>query len=29
MWDKVIAATPDEPFAMPGPNREELLALLA
>ncbi len=29
MWDKVVAATPAEPFQMPGPNRDELLALLA
>ena len=29
LWDKVVAAAPDEPMVMPGPNREELLALLA
>ena len=29
LWDKVVAAAPDEPFAMPGPTRDELLALLA
>jgi hypothetical protein len=29
LWDKVDAAAPVEPFAMPGPTREELLALLA
>jgi 2-polyprenyl-6-methoxyphenol hydroxylase-like FAD-dependent oxidoreductase len=29
LWDKVLAAAPDEPMAMPGPTREELLALLA
>ena len=29
LWDKVEAAVPDEPVATPGPNREELLALLA
>ncbi|HLM17759.1 MAG TPA: FAD-dependent oxidoreductase [Acidimicrobiia bacterium] len=29
MWDKVLAAAPDEPIAPPGPTREELLALLA
>jgi flavin-dependent dehydrogenase len=29
LWDKVIAATPDEPFITPGPNREQLVALLA
>jgi 2-polyprenyl-6-methoxyphenol hydroxylase-like FAD-dependent oxidoreductase len=28
LWDKVEAATPDEPFVMPGPSRDELLALL-
>jgi 2-polyprenyl-6-methoxyphenol hydroxylase-like FAD-dependent oxidoreductase len=28
VWAKVEAATPDEPFVMPGPTREELLALL-
>ncbi len=28
MWDKVVAAAPAEPMVMPGPNREELLALL-
>jgi 2-polyprenyl-6-methoxyphenol hydroxylase-like FAD-dependent oxidoreductase len=29
LLDKAHAAAPDEPFIMPGPNREELLALLA
>jgi 2-polyprenyl-6-methoxyphenol hydroxylase-like FAD-dependent oxidoreductase len=29
LWDKVEAAAPAEPFAIPGPNREQLLALLA
>jgi 2-polyprenyl-6-methoxyphenol hydroxylase-like FAD-dependent oxidoreductase len=29
MWEKVEAATPEEPFVTPGPNREELMALLA
>ena len=29
LWDKVDAAVPAEPFAIPGPNRDELLALLA
>jgi 2-polyprenyl-6-methoxyphenol hydroxylase-like FAD-dependent oxidoreductase len=29
LWDKVEAATPDEPIVTPGPTREELLALLA
>jgi hypothetical protein len=28
LWEKVEAATPDEPFVMPGPDREEPLALL-
>jgi 2-polyprenyl-6-methoxyphenol hydroxylase-like FAD-dependent oxidoreductase len=29
LWDRVEAAAPDEPFAIPGPSRDELLALLA
>ena len=29
LWDKVVAAAPAEAFAMPGPTRGELLALLA
>lgn len=29
LWDKVVAAAPDEPMVMPGPTRDELLALLA
>ncbi len=29
LWDMVEAAAPAEPFAIPGPDREELLALLA
>jgi len=29
MWDKVNAAAPPEPFTIPGPTREQLLALLA
>jgi 2-polyprenyl-6-methoxyphenol hydroxylase-like FAD-dependent oxidoreductase len=29
LWRKVEAAAPDEPFAIPGPTREKLLALLA
>jgi 2-polyprenyl-6-methoxyphenol hydroxylase-like FAD-dependent oxidoreductase len=29
LLDKARAAAPEEPFVMPGPNREELLALLA
>jgi 2-polyprenyl-6-methoxyphenol hydroxylase-like FAD-dependent oxidoreductase len=29
LWDKVVAAAPEERVAMPGPTREELLALLA
>jgi 2-polyprenyl-6-methoxyphenol hydroxylase-like FAD-dependent oxidoreductase len=29
LWDKVEAAAPDEPFAIPGPTRDELLAMLA
>lgn len=29
LWSKVEAAAPDESFALPGPTRDELLALLA
>ena len=29
MWDKVLAAVPAERTPMPGPTRDELLALLA
>jgi 2-polyprenyl-6-methoxyphenol hydroxylase-like FAD-dependent oxidoreductase len=29
LWDRVEAAASNEPFAIPGPSRDELLALLA